>query len=330
MYLRHFGLNEPPFSITPHPDFFYGGGERGDLLEALIYAVTQGEGIIKVSGEVGTGKTMLCRMLMEALPERIETIYIGNPSMEPDELLRAIAGELGLELPAEGRSGLVRRLQQVLVEHFAAGRQVVILVDEAQAMPRDSLEEIRLLSNLETGRYKLLQIILFGQPELDEALARKDLRQLRERITHGFELSPLTQKQIADYIAFRLFTAGYRGDPLFAAGTVALIFKASMGLTRRVNILADKCLLAAFAEGASQITRAHTKAAIRDVVFHRDLSHSGQMRQLWRKILMGLAIFMGLTIVVALVWFAKDFDWSTWLAQWSLHMPTLPFEKVST
>ena len=171
MYLDHFGLHEAPFRITPHTDFFFAGANRGATLDALIYAITQDEGIVKVTGEVGSGKTMLCRMLLERLPANVETIYLANPSLSRDEILHAIADELqasAAERP--DRTCCMRTLQDRCSSIHAAGRRVVMLIDEAHAMPPETLEEIRLLSNLETNRHKLLQIVLFGQPELDERL----------------------------------------------------------------------------------------------------------------------------------------------------------------
>src|SRR5574340_925 len=180
MYLTHFGLSQPPFRITAHTEFFYGGGHRGAILDALIYAIRQGEGIVKVSGEVGSGKTMLCRMLQERLPAEVETVYLANPSVSPDEILHAIAFEMQLSLPRDAeRLEVMQALQEYLVERHAQGRQVVVFVEEAQSMPLETLEEIRLLSNLETQHYKLLQIVLFGQPELDRNLSSPEIRQLK-------------------------------------------------------------------------------------------------------------------------------------------------------
>ncbi len=281
MYLQHFGLAEVPFSITPHPAFFYAGSRRGALLDALRYAVEQGEGIVKITGEVGTGKTMLCRMLIDSLPATIETVYIANPSLSPRELLGAVAAELGIS--HEDNFELARRLQDALLAHCGAGRQVVVLIDEAHAMPRDSLEEIRLLSNLETSRHKLLQIVLFGQPELDDALDRRDLRQLRERITHAFDLGPLAARDIGDYLNYRLVRAGHRGGELFRPDAVRLIAKASRGLTRRVNILADKSLLAAFADGSMIVTRRHARRALRDAAFAQHRSMWQRLSRRWRQ-----------------------------------------------
>jgi type II secretory pathway predicted ATPase ExeA/septal ring-binding cell division protein DamX len=264
MYLEHFGLREAPFRITPHTEFFFSGANRGATLEALIYAITAGEGMVKVTGEVGTGKTMLCRVLMERLPDSVETIYLAVPSLSRDEMLAAIAGDLEIETAGANTTRLVRSLQERLVELHSAGRQVVALIDEAHAMPLATLEEIRLLSNLETNKEKLLQIVLFGQPELDQHLALPNMRQLKERITHAFTLGPLPPKEVDEYVRFRLRAAGYRGPDLFGPDALRIITEASEGLTRRINIYADKTLLAAFAGGTHTVTADHARAAVSD------------------------------------------------------------------
>src|SRR6188508_183136 len=204
MYLEHFGLREAPFRITPHTEFFFSGANRGATLEALVYAVTAGEGMVKVTGEVGSGKTMLCRVLMERLPENVETIYLAVPSLSRDEMLAAIATDLGIETTGANTTKLVKLLQDRLIAVHADGKQVVALIDEAHAMPLATLEEVRLLSNLETGTDKLLQIVLFGQPELDAHLALPHMRQLKERITHNFTLAPLPPQEIGEYLRFRM------------------------------------------------------------------------------------------------------------------------------
>ncbi|MBL0207209.1 MAG: AAA family ATPase [Propionivibrio sp.] len=268
MYLDHFGLREAPFRITPHTEFFFAGANRGATLEALIYAITHDEGIVKVSGEVGSGKTMLCRMLLEKLPENVETVYLANPSLTRDEILHAIAEELHVPLQDGHAHLLLRSLQDRLIDIYATGRQVVVMIDEAHAMPPETLEEVRLLSNLESNRHKLLHIVLFGQPELDEHLGESSMRQLKERITHNFALEPLRRSDIANYLMFRIRAAGYRGPDLFTPGAIQLISKASEGLTRRINILADKALLSAFSENKHQIDNKQVKAAIRDAQFN--------------------------------------------------------------
>jgi MSHA biogenesis protein MshM len=264
LYMEHFGLSEPPFRITPHTDFFFEGADRGTTLEALIYAILHDEGIVKVSGEVGSGKTMLCRVLMERLPAHVETIYLATPSLARDEILYAIGVELDLKL-SDGRITVaLRELQEQLIRLYAAGRRVVILVDEAHVMPDETLEQVRLLSNLESNRHKLLQIVLFGQPELDATLAKQSLRQLRDRITHGFRMRPLAEPEVAKYISFRMRAAGYRGPEVFSPRAVSLIARAASGLTRRINILADKSLLSAFTENSHAVTDRQVRAAIAD------------------------------------------------------------------
>ncbi len=268
MYYQHFGLKEPPYKITPNTDFFFSGGNRGAILDALVYAITHGEGIVKVVGEVGSGKTMLCRMLQTILPENIESVYLANPSVAPEDVLHAIAFELQLELPENAdRLKVMQALQAYLLQRHEEGRQVVIFVEEAQGMPLETLEEIRLLSNLETRQDKLLQIVLFGQPELDENLNQEHIRQLRERITHRFSLGPLQTKDVGEYLIFRLRAAGYHGPHLFTDAAVRKLSKASEGLVRRINILADKALLSAFADNVYQVVPRHVDAAIHDSEF---------------------------------------------------------------
>lgn len=274
MYLEHYGLAEAPFRITPHTDFFFAGANRGATLEALIYAITHDEGIVKISGEVGSGKTMLCRVLMERLPESVVVVYLANPSLSRDDILYALADELGIEVLEQSRTATVMRtLQEHLVGLYSEGKQVVALIDEAHAMPMETLEEIRLLSNLESNRHKLLQLVLFGQPELDETLARADMRQLRERITHNFRLEPLVREDIGRYLDFRMRAAGYHGPSVFDPAAIKLIAKASAGLTRRINILADKSLLSSFAAGVHQVGTREVKAAIKDSDFSPAQAH---------------------------------------------------------
>ncbi len=264
MYLEHFGLTEPPFKITPVTDFFFSGANRGEILDALIYAIKDSEGIIKVSGEVGSGKTMLCRMLLDRLPSNIKAIYLANPSMSRDELLYAIADRLDLNLEGQRVNVILQTLQNQLEAMYERGERCVVLVDEAHAMPLETLEELRLLYNLQVGKHKLIQIVLFGQPELDEKLEQSNMRQLKDRIVHHFSIQPISRKVVDDYLMFRMRAAGYKGPDVFSAAAVLHIGKASQGLMRRVNILADKALLAAFVENTHKIEARHVQAAIRD------------------------------------------------------------------
>ncbi len=269
MYLEHFGLTQAPFKITPHTEFFFSGANRGATLDALIYAICAGDGLVKVTGEVGAGKTMLCRVLSERLPGNVEIIYLAIPSLTRDEILNVIANDLKLKTKGLNTAAVLEKLQEHLIKLHEQGRQVVVLIDEAHAMPLDTLEELRLLSNLETNRDKLLQIVLFGQPELDQNLTKPHMRQVKERITHSFFLRPMPQKDIGEYLNFRLRAAGYHGPDVFGARCVSMITAVSEGLMRRVNILADKTLLAAYADGTHTVQPKHVSAAINDSEFSR-------------------------------------------------------------
>jgi type II secretory pathway predicted ATPase ExeA len=270
MYYDYFGLKQAPFKITPDTTLFYPGGKRGEILDALVYAVTAGEGIVKVVGEVGSGKTMLCRMLQQELPGNIEIVYLANPSLGPEDILHAIAFELNLPV-ASGASRLqvMNNLQQYLLQKHGAGQQVVVFVEEAQSMPLATLEEMRFLSNLETQQNKLLQIILFGQPELDVKIARREIRQLKERITYSFCLNPFQINDVRDYLNSRLRACGNRSGELFSNGAIREIGKYSRGLVRRINILADKSMLAAYAANQHKISVQHVRQAARDSDFTR-------------------------------------------------------------
>lgn len=295
MYYAHFGLKEPPFKITPNTEHFYNGSNRGAVLDALMYAITSGEGIVKVVGEVGSGKTMLCRMLQNMLPEHVECVYLANPSVAPEDILHAIAFELGVKLPKNAdKLKVMQILQSYLLTRHEAGKQVVIFVEEAQGMPLATLEEIRLLSNLETKHHKLLQMVLFGQPELDSNLNQTQIRQLRERITHSFNLTPLRPKEVGEYLIFRLRAAGYFGPHLFSDKSITQIANAAEGLIRRVNILADKALLAAFADNVYLVTPKHVKAAIADSEFGAEKAKKVG-RRLWLLGLVGV-LLLGLAL----------------------------------
>lgn len=296
MYYEHFGLSYPPFKITPDPQFFFPGGDRGLVLEALIYAISHGEGMIKLVGEVGSGKTMLCRMLEQRLPKHIEIVYLLNPRLPPEMILHAIAFELKLPVtPQTHRLEVLHLLQNKLLEKHAANQQIVVFIEEAQEMPLQTLEEIRLLSNLETTQHKLLQIVLFGQPELDVNLSTLSIRQLRERITHSFYLHALRSKEIADYLHFRMYTVGYRGPPVFTKSAIDSISKISKGLIRRINILADKALLAAYSDNAHYVTATHICLAAKDSGF-------SCQRLTWHEYLSIFAIFGLILFGISIYW----------------------------
>ena len=267
MYTRHFGLQELPFSITPDTSFFYAHSAHQNALNTLLVAVRSGEGFIKVTGEVGTGKTLLCRKFLAALAtdRNFVTAYIPNPYLQPTTLLMAIADELRIEY-AEGvtQHQLLKLLTKFLLDTYANHRRVIVCLDEAQAMPVETLEALRLLTNLETEKRKLLQVVLFGQPELDEKLDQPSIRQLKQRIGFSCQLSPLNLSEVEYYIAHRLSIAGYRGARLFAPRAIAVLYRASGGIPRLLNILAHKAMMAAFGEGALRIEGKHVKMAIKD------------------------------------------------------------------
>ena len=284
MYLEHFGLTEPPFRITPVTVFFFSGANRGEILDALIYSIAEVEGIIKVSGEVGSGKTMLCRMLLERLPKHIETIYLANPSLSREEMLYAIADGLGLSIEGQRVGIIMQNIQNKLEEKAREGKRIVVLVDEAHAMPPDTLEELRLLYNLQVGNAKLLQIVLFGQPELNAKLDQPNMRQLKDRIAHHFHMQPLSRGILENYLMFRMRAAGYHGPNIFSPGAIKLIAAASNGLMRRVNILADKSLLAAFVEDTHNIEARHVQAAMRDSELQTTYTLLGK-KMLWTSVI---------------------------------------------
>ncbi len=269
MYLDYFSLKRHPFRITPDPSLFFHGGShgRGVVLDALVYGITTGEGILKVVGEVGSGKTMLCRMLEDRLPTTVEIVYLANPNLSARDIVYAIAFELKLPVDAStDRLVVMQKLQEYLLTRHAAGANVVVFIEEAQSMPLETLEEVRLLSNLETHRHKLMQIVLFGQPELDRKLENRSIRQLRERITHSFYLQPLNEQEIREYLHFRLQAAGCPLPQLFSPKAEIMLAKASAGLSRRINILADKSLLATYADPASRPDRRNSAGEILPMV----------------------------------------------------------------
>ncbi|MBI4985493.1 MAG: AAA family ATPase [Rhodocyclales bacterium] len=263
MYLEHFGLSVPPFRITPDNRFFFPGANRGTTLEALVYAITHDEGFVTVSGAAGSGKTALCRMLIERLSAQVVVVHLAYPMLSPEDVRRAVIGGLGLAVPDNAASDAVQAALLGQLEALqGAGRRAVVLIDEAHTVPAETLDEVKRLSDLASNRRKLLPLVLFGQPELNDILARPDMRQLRERITHNFALAPLMPEEISQFLDFRLRAAGYRGAEVFCAAAVALMAATSLGLPRRVNVLADKALLAAADAGRRQVTKKDVRTAI--------------------------------------------------------------------
>jgi MSHA biogenesis protein MshM len=266
MYEQHFGLREAPFRLTPDTGYFFAGRAHQEALNVLRVALTAGEGFIKITGEVGTGKTLLCRKLLADHPPDLVTAWLPNSLLEPETLHEALAEELGVSAPRDqGQYRQLRAINERLIALAESGRRVVVCLDEAQAMPDRSLEALRLLSNLETERHKLMTVILFGQPELDERLATRGLRQLRSRIGFSYRLAALDADGLRHYLAHRLQVAGCKqADTLFRADAQRCLLRGSRGIARLVNILAHKALLAAFGEGSAQVAARHVLRAIAD------------------------------------------------------------------
>lgn len=304
MYLKHFGLHEAPFSLTPDTSYFFAHESHREAINVLLVALSSGEGFIKVTGEVGLGKTLLCRKLLNSLNDPFVTAYIPNPHLSAGAMRQAIAEELGIVTPSRAtQHDVVRLLTQRLLELASESKRIIVIIDEAQELPEKTLEAVRLLTNLETEKRKLLQVVLFGQPELDERLNQPGIRQLRQRITFSYKLKPLDLAAMTEYIRHRLRIAGYRGSPLFDEQALRLIYKASRGTPRLVNILCNKCLLAAYGRGDEHIQRWHAKQAIADTEDVSRISAS------WRPVAMGGALAAS---VLLAVWSMRTY-WSGWL-----------------
>jgi MSHA biogenesis protein MshM len=263
MYEKYYGLDEKPFSLTPDTEFYFQSLSHQQALNVLLVAIQSGDGFIKLTGEVGTGKTLLCRKLLSMLDEHYDTVYIPNPYMSCDALLQAVADEMGVAEEA-GSADVLSLINNRLIENAQQNRKTVILLDEAQSLPVESLEAIRLLSNLETEKTKLVQIVLFGQPELDNKLQQNSIRQLQQRIVHACCLENLSSGSVAQYIEHRLQAAGYFGVRLFSDQAIEFLIKKSRGVPRLVNLLCDKSLMLAYASGDFYVQKKHIRQAASD------------------------------------------------------------------
>jgi MSHA biogenesis protein MshM len=263
MYQQYYGLREKPFSLTPDTDFFYQSVTHQEALNVLLVAIKSGDGFIKVTGEVGTGKTLLCRKLLDALDEQYSTVYIPNPYMNSDALLDAVIAEMGISDRVKNGNYLAC-INQYLIDSAQNDKTTVIILDEAQSLPKESLEVIRLLSNLETEKKKLVQIILFGQPELDDRLAESSIRQLQQRIMHAYHLQPLNESSMRSYLHHRMRSAGYIGPEIFDTKATKLLFKISQGVPRLINVLGNKAMMQSYANGDFYIGEKQIEAAALD------------------------------------------------------------------
>jgi MSHA biogenesis protein MshM len=285
MYHGHFGLAEAPFSLTPDTAFFFAHRSAQAALNTLLVALRSGEGFVKVVAEVGCGKTLLCRRLLAALSADCDTAYIPNPALDSRTMLLAVCEELGVSPASEaGAHRVVKELERCLLERASAGRRVVLVIDEAQAIPDETVEALRLLSNLETEKRKLLQIVLFGQPELDARLEQRHLRQLLQRITFAERLEALADDEVGAYVGHRLRVAGAAGAEVFDEAAVGELARRSRGVPRLVNVIAHKSLMLGFGEGAARVGRRHVSLAADDVA----ALASGRARFPWLRGLLSL------------------------------------------
>ncbi len=265
MYLNHFKLTKQPFSLTPNTAFYCDLPTHQEALSLLLLSLEQGEGFIKITGEVGTGKTLLCRLLLNTLDDTYVTVYIPNPDLTSDSLRLSLAHELGLMLEKDlPQHQLLDAINRRLLELHQAGKKTVLVIDEAQALPDVCLEAVRLLTNLETEEKKLLQVVLFGQPELDVKLNQNSLRQLLQRITFSYDLKALSRFDFEMYLFHRLAKAGYTYGSLFTKGARRRLYRASRGLPRLLNVLCHKSMLVSYGRGLTKIDARSVKRAIAD------------------------------------------------------------------
>lgn len=264
VYEKHFGLRELPFCLTPDTQFFLNSRWHAEASTVLDICIQHGEGFLKIVGEVGTGKTMLCRRLLSSLADNYVPIYIPNPYLSPEGLFHAIAHELGIHLSEMNSHIVLKVIEDELVQLAVLGHKTLLIVDEAQSMPAETLEALRLVTNLETEKFKLLQVILFGQPELDVILRQPGLRQLLQRVTFSYQLKALSENEVKEYLLHRLGAAGYSGQSLFDSSAMNIIARASKGIPRLINILAHKSMMCAFGKKQKMIAKQCVYAAIDD------------------------------------------------------------------
>ncbi|MDJ0983970.1 MAG: AAA family ATPase [Desulfobacterales bacterium] len=296
MYNKFFGFKEKPFKLVPNPAYFYLSKSHEEAMAHLNYAISQGDGFVEITGEVGTGKTTLCRTFLESLNGSVEAAYIFNPKMGPRQLLKTIIEEFGIQVRSDNTKDLIDLLNAFLIKKKASGKKVILLIDEAQNLNRNVLEQLRLLSNLETNRDKLLQIILVGQPELSEMLNSHALRQVGQRITLSYRLSPLTFNECKEYIQYRINIAAQKSAIKFDRSAYRQIFKYSKGIPRLINIVCDRSLLTAFVLNQFKISASIAKASVKELATRGQVKSSGITTGKWA--LVGISMLSIVFLVV--------------------------------
>jgi len=319
MYLDFFGLHEKPFSIAPDPRYLYMTDQHREALAHLLFGIGDEGGFVLLTGEIGTGKTTVCRSLLDQLPENADVAYIINPRLSASELLESICHELAIDY-SEGSSvkALVDRINQFLLEAYAAGKNVILIIDEAQNLADEVLEQLRLLTNLETSEKKLLQLILLGQPELRQRLALPNLRQLAQRVTARFHLRPLSSKETEVYIKHRLHVAGYRGE-LFSRAALKCIYSESRGVPRLINVICDRAMLGAYTSEQFVIEYPLVLAACAEVLGIPPQGRPSSLSAIARASLW----FLLLSSLAAAVYFSELGAWFSLLLQ-SLQLNSSP------
>lgn len=289
-FQEYFGLDQQPFSLAPNTEFYVDVSTQQECFNVLSYALQAGEGFIKITGEVGTGKTLLCRRLLNSLGDDYVSVYIPNPSLTPQALWRAIAHELKIEIDKLDIHQLQEKIQEKLLSLALEHKTVSLIVDEAQCLPEDSLEALRLISNLEMESRSLIQIVLFGQPELDTLLAQDRFRQLKQRISYSAKLKPIDTQAMQHYIQQRMVHAGYRGMPVFDEKALKIMSSVTLGIPRLINIIAQKALFSAFGGGERIVSASHVLAAAADTEGAHTLSNENPYH--WKEITLSLLLVM--------------------------------------
>jgi len=286
MYAAYFGLKENPFSLSPEPRYLFLSEQHRDALNCMIYGIKEKKGFVLISGDIGIGKTTICRSLINLLDDSVETALIFNTAISDLDLLETVIGEYGIAIISGSRTkkNYIDVLNDFLLRNFATGKTAVLVIDEAQNLSHGVLEQIRMLSNLETETEKLLQIILIGQPELSNTLMLPALRQLNERITVRYDLKPLSSPEVREYIQHRLMVAQGPGSLQFTKGAFNLIYTFTEGIPRRINALCDRALLIAYTKNVSKIDRKIVKLAVHDIGINYFQKTMSSGRKIWSRL----------------------------------------------